>query len=91
MGRCVGRPVAAVVLSAKERSFLERQVRRRQVVRGMSDRCRIVLRCADGLTSKAVAAAFPEGSCRGTVGRTAFGPSVEHRGRAGGRGRQADA
>ena len=56
MGRCVGRPVAAVVLSAEERSFLERQVRRRRVARGMSDRCRIVLRCADGLTSKAVAA-----------------------------------
>ncbi len=56
MGRCVGRPVAAVVLSAAERSFLERQVRRRRVARGMSDRCRIVLRCADGLTSKAVAA-----------------------------------
>ena len=56
MGRCVGRPVAAVVLSAAERSFLERRVRRRRVARGMSDRCRIVLRCADGLTSKAVAA-----------------------------------
>ena len=56
MGRCVGRPVAAVVSSAEERSFLERRVRRRRVARGMSDRRRIVLRCADGLTSKAVAA-----------------------------------
>lgn len=56
MGRCVGRPVVAVVLSAEERSFLERQVRRRRVAQGMSDRCRIVLRCAAGLTSKAVAA-----------------------------------
>ena len=51
----VGRPVAAVVSSAEERSFLERQIRRRRVARGMSDRCRPVLRCADGLTSKAVA------------------------------------
>ena len=32
-----------------------------------------------------VAAAFPEGSCRGTVGRAAFGASAEHGGRAGGR------
>ena len=54
MGRGVGLPVATVVLSAEERSFLERQVRRRRAARGMSDRCRIALRCADGLTSKAV-------------------------------------
>ena len=56
MERRVGRPVAAVALSAEERSFLERQARGRRVARGMSDRCRIVLRCADGLTNKAVAA-----------------------------------
>ena len=67
MGRCVGRPAAAVVLSAEERLFLERQVRRRRVARGMSDRCRIVLRCADGLTSKAVAAEL--GMHEHTVGK----------------------
>ena len=56
MGRGVGRPVAAVVLSTGERSFLERQARRQRVARSLSDRCRIVLRCADGLANKAVAA-----------------------------------
>ena len=55
MGRCVERPLAAVVSSAEERSFLERRVHRRRVARGMSDCRRIVLRCADGLMSKAVA------------------------------------
>jgi transposase len=48
--------VAALVLSDDERSFLERQVRRHRVARSLSDRCRMILRCADGLTSKAVAA-----------------------------------
>ena len=56
MARNAGRPVAALVLSNDERSYLERQVRRRRVARSLSDRCRMVLRCADGLTSKAVAA-----------------------------------
>ena len=52
----VGRPMAGLVLSEAERSFLERQVRRRRVARSLSDRCRIVLRCAEGLPNKAVAA-----------------------------------
>ena len=56
MGRRAGRPVVAVVLSDEERSYLERRVRGRRVGRGLSERCRIVLRCADGLTNKAVAA-----------------------------------
>ena len=56
MGRRAGRPVVAVVLSDEERSYLERRVRSRRVGRGLSERCRIVLRCADGLTNKAVAA-----------------------------------
>ena len=56
MGRYVGRPAAAVVSSAEERSLPERRVRRRRVARGVSDRRRIVLRCADGVTSKAGAA-----------------------------------
>ena len=56
MGRCVCRPVAAGVSSAEERSFLEHRVLRRRVARRMSDCRRIVLRCADGSTSKVVVA-----------------------------------
>ena len=56
MGRGVGRPVAAVVLSEAERSYLERQVRRHRVARALAERCRMILRCAEGLSSKAVAA-----------------------------------
>ena len=33
----------------------ERQARRRRVARSLSDRCRMILRCADGLTNNAVA------------------------------------
>ena len=55
MARGVGRPMAVLVLSDEERSYLERQARRRRVARSMSDRCRMILRCADGLTNKAVA------------------------------------
>jgi transposase len=51
-----GRPVSALVLSSEERDYLERQVRRHRAPRSFSDRCRMILRCADGLTSKAVAA-----------------------------------
>ena len=53
MARGVGRPKGALVLSDEERSFLEGQVRRRRIARSMSDRCRMILRCADGLTNKA--------------------------------------
>lgn len=56
MSRGVGRPVAALDLSAEERAYLERQVRRHRVARSLSERCRMILRCADGLPSKAVAA-----------------------------------
>ena len=51
-----GRPVETLTLSDEERSYLERQVRRLRVSRSLSERCRIILRCADGLTGKAVAA-----------------------------------
>ena len=51
-----GRPIAPLVLSALERSYLERQVRRHRVARSLSERCRVILRCADGLSSKSVAA-----------------------------------
>src|SRR5712675_235185 len=51
-----GRPIVPLVLSAQERSYLERQVRRHRVARSLSERCRVILRCADGLPSKDVAA-----------------------------------
>jgi hypothetical protein len=50
------RPIAPLVLSAQERTYLERQVRRHRVARSPSERCRVILRCADGLASKDVAA-----------------------------------
>ncbi len=56
MVRGTGRPLAALILSDEERSFLEAQVRSHRVARSMSDRCRMILRCADGLGNKAVAA-----------------------------------
>ena len=82
MARGTGRPMAVLVLSDEERSYLERQARRRRVARSISDRCRMILRCADGLTNKAVAAELgvhgahgrqvapplPEGAHRGAVG-----------------------
>ncbi len=56
MANATGRPTAPLVLSSDERDYLERQVRRHRVARSMSERCRIILRCADGLPSKVVAA-----------------------------------
>jgi transposase len=56
MANAGGRPTVALVLAAEEREYLERQVRRRRVARSMSERCRIILRCADGVQSKVVAA-----------------------------------
>ena len=53
--RAKGRPITALELSAQERAYLERQVRRYRVARSLSERCRIILRCADALPSKAVA------------------------------------
>jgi len=50
-----GRPIAPLVLSPQERAYLERQVRRHRVARSLSERCRAILRCADGLPSKSVA------------------------------------
>jgi transposase len=51
-----GRPIEPLVLSAQERTYLERQVRRHRVARSLSERCRAILRYADGLPSKSVAA-----------------------------------
>jgi len=56
MANAAGRPVEPVVLTDKERAYLARQVRRHRVARSLSERCRIILRCADGLPSKVVAA-----------------------------------
>ena len=52
----VGRVADAVVLSDEERRFLEGKVRRHKTPRSLSDRCRMILLCADGLPSKEVAA-----------------------------------
>jgi hypothetical protein len=51
-----GRPIAPLVLSPQERAYLARQVRRHRVARSLSERCRAIPRCADGLPSKSVAA-----------------------------------
>jgi transposase len=56
VANATGRPTAPLVLSLDERTDLERQVRRRRVAHSLAERCRIILRCADGLASKAVAA-----------------------------------
>jgi len=46
----------AVVLGAEERVFLESQVGKHKAPRSLSDRCRMILLCAEGLPSKEVAA-----------------------------------
>ena len=56
MTKRLGRPSAPLNLSAEERAYLERQVRRHRIARSLSDRCRMILRCADGLSSKAIGA-----------------------------------
>lgn len=55
MANVVGRPITALVLSRDERAYLKRQVRGRRVARSLSERCRAILRCADGIASKSVA------------------------------------
>src|SRR3954463_10891158 len=55
MANVVGRPIAALVLSRDERAYLKRQGRGRRVARSLSERCRAILRCADGIPSKSVA------------------------------------
>ena len=56
MTKRLGRPAAPLNLSVEERAYLERQVRRHRAARSFSDRCRMILRCADGLSSKGVGA-----------------------------------
>lgn len=55
MANATGRPIAPLILSAEERAYLERQVRRHRVARSLSERCRVILRCAEGVPSKTVA------------------------------------
>jgi putative transposase len=52
----VGRVADAVVLSDEERRFLEAHVRRHKTPRSLSDRCGMILLCAEGVPSKEVAA-----------------------------------
>jgi transposase len=55
MVNTTGRPIAPLILSSDERAYLERQVRRHRAARSSSERCRVILRCADGIPSKTVA------------------------------------
>ncbi|GAC1045783.1 IS630 family transposase [Rhizobium sp. No.120] len=68
MANATGRPTEPLVLSKEERDYLELQVhRRRAATRSMAERCQIILHCADGMTSKAVAAKL--GIHENTVGK----------------------
>src|SRR3954465_967054 len=60
-----GRPKAELILTGDEREALERICRRATSAQRQSLRARIVLRCADGVDNKQVAAEF--GIDRGTV------------------------
>lgn len=51
MANASGRPTAPLVLSEAEREYLERQVRKHRVARSLSERCRIILRCGEGVPS----------------------------------------
>jgi len=62
-----GRPLEPLNLRSDERTYLERQVRRHRSPRSLSDRCRMILRCSDGLSSKEVAAEL--GCHEHTVGK----------------------
>jgi transposase len=62
-----GRPKALLALSDEERETLERWARRPTSAQALAQRCRIVLRCAEGLTNQQVAAT--EGINQVTVGK----------------------
>ena len=67
MTNAVGRPIAPLVLRSDERAYLEQQVRRHRVARSLSERCRVILRCAEGVPSKSVASVL--GVHEQTVGK----------------------
>lgn len=50
-----GRAAVSIELNEDERVFLEAQLRRHKAARSLSDRCRIVLKCADGFSNKEIA------------------------------------
>ena len=52
----VGRLADEVVLCEEKRAFLEARVLRHKAARSLSDRCRMILLCAEGLQSKEVGA-----------------------------------
>lgn len=62
-----GQASVAISLSDEERDFLEAQLRRHNAARSLSGRCRMLLRCADGVTSKEIAAEL--GHSEHTVGK----------------------
>ncbi len=51
----VGRLADVIILSDDERCFLESQVRRHRAPRSLSDRCGMILLCAEELENKEVA------------------------------------
>ena len=51
----IGRPADLVILSEADKNFLESQVRKHKAPRSLSDRCEMILLCAQGLHSKDVA------------------------------------
>ena len=51
-----GRQAVSIELCAEERNYLTRQVRRQRIGRAFSERCEIILLCADGLNNRQVAA-----------------------------------
>ena len=53
----MGRPIVSIDLSDEERAYLERQVRRRKVDKGLADRCAMILGCAAGKNNGEVARA----------------------------------
>ncbi|WP_372572197.1 IS630 family transposase [Ruegeria jejuensis] len=63
----MGRVADEVVLSDEERTFLEAQVLQQKAARSLSDRCRMMLLCAEGLQSKGVGAQL--GMHEHTVGK----------------------
>ena len=75
MANATGRPIAPLVLSLDERAYLERQVRRHRAARSLSERCRVILRCADGVPSKSVASEL--GVHEHTVGRRFLKDRIE--------------
>ncbi|OSP52757.1 helix-turn-helix domain-containing protein [Pseudoruegeria sp. SK021] len=62
-----GRASVSIELGDEERGSLEAQLRKHRAARSLSDRCRIVLRCAGGLTSKKIATEL--GHSEHTVGK----------------------